>query len=69
MKIGILLQKDVAGGLVELKQTDSVSKGGTSHWWTSRQWQPINGEIELTLTNNSDTEVEIIVFKGPEPKK
>ncbi len=69
MKIGIMLEQDVTGGLVELQQIGSVCKGGTGHWYISRQWQPIGGKIELKLLNNAQTEVGIVVFKGSEPEK
>lgn len=69
MRIGILLAQDVSGGLVELQQVGSASKGGTAHYYMSRQWQPIDGRIELKLVNNSKTEVEVVIFKGSKPER
>jgi hypothetical protein len=67
MEIGILLNHDVSGGIVELQQADSIDTDGTGSYWVSRQWQPKNNKIELKLVNNSTDQVEVIVFNGEKP--
>lgn len=68
LRIGILIDHEVTGGLVELRQVGAVGTLGTSVYWASTQWPPINGKIELTLTNNSKEKVTVTVFQGHEPK-
>lgn len=67
--IGLVLAHEVSGGLVEMEQIGKVSKGGTGHWYTSREWQPVDGKTELLLSNRSQSRVETTIFEGSEPTK
>ena len=69
MKIGIVLDQAVSGGMVELQQLGSLSKGGTDHHYISRRWTPIEGKIELKLINTSKTKVEVSIFEENNPGK
>ena len=67
IEIGILLAREVDGGVVELQQVGSDSIAGTSHLYVSRDWAPIEGKIELELVNKSVSSIEVVVFRGGEP--
>jgi hypothetical protein len=68
MRIGVLIDHEVMGGIVDLQQVGSVNRCGTGHGWMSREWSPIDGKIELKVINNSKEKVEATIFKGREPE-
>ena len=65
-RIGIYLEKPITGGMVKLKQGPISSLGCGNHF-ASRSWYPENNKIKLTLVNESNSEVEIVLFKGHSP--